>query len=145
MDEPSYQFDAQPIEFFYRFDSVSTNKTVQKVVAITETPLLNVFNLSLLDVLDTGELSDETVSNNQDMPTVLSTVLKIAENFLARFPDKVLTFRGSDDRRTRLYRIVIARELTKLQARFTIIGQIGSAVELFQLDQPYTQFYIKLK
>jgi hypothetical protein len=145
MDETPYSFSAQPVEIRYDFESVSDNRTVKKVVRLNETILLNIFNLALLDILDDGLESDLSVSNNDDLRTVLATVMQIISSFLTKFPEKIVTFRGSDERRTRLYRIVIGRELAAIQERFQVFGQLrNSHIEQFEANRDYEQFYIGL-
>lgn len=146
MDEAPYSFSAQPIEVQYDFESVSDKKIVRKVVRLTETNLPGVFNLALLDLLDNGSESDLSVTDNADLRTVLATVIKIIENFLTKFPGKIVTFRGSDDRRTRLYRIVISRELEAIRERFIVSGQFGDGrYENFKPNAAYRRFFVQLK
>ena len=146
MDESPYSFFAEPIEIRYDFDSVSDTKLVKKIVRLTETNLPNVFNLALLDLLDDGSESDLSVTDNNDLRTVLATVMRITDNFLVKFPEKIVTFAGSDERRTRLYRIVIGRELDAIQQRFVVTGQFGNGLlEDFKPNRNYKQFYIRLK
>jgi hypothetical protein len=146
MDEPAYPFSSEPIEIQYNFESISAEKVVLKVVRFTETTLPNVFNLALLDVLADGEESDLSVTNNDDMRTVLATVIRIIDSFLTKFPSVFVTFRGSDDRRTRLYRLVINRELAALQGQFVVLGQLeNGTLESFQSGRSYRQFYVSRK
>ena len=116
------------VEVRYDFESVSDDRTVKKVVRLTETNLPNVFNLALLDLLDDGSESDLSVTDNDDLRTVLATVMRIVDNFLTKFPQKIVTFAGSDERRTRLYRIVIGRELDAIKQRFEVTGQFGNGL-----------------
>ena len=123
MDKTPYSFSVQPIETWYDFDSVSDNKIVKKIVGLTETNLPDIFSLALLDVLDDGSKSDLSVTDNGDLRTVLATVMRITDNFLTKFPQKVVTFSESDNRQTRLYRIVIGREVDAIQRRFVVFGK----------------------
>lgn len=146
MDETPHDFSAQPIDIRYDFKSVSDAKTISKIVRFTESRLPAVFNVALLDLMDDGTESDMNVTNNDDMRTVLATVMRITDNFLAKFPQKIVAFTGSDDRRIRLYRIVISRELIAIKKRFKVIGELlGGEVEDFQPNQNYLHFYIALK
>ena len=146
MDETPYSFFAEPIEIRYDFDSVSDAKIVKKVVRLTETSLPNVFNLALLDLLDDGSESDLSVTDNDDLRTVLATVMRIIDNFLTKFPEKAVTIRGSDARRTRLYRIVIGRELGAIQQRFMVFGEFQDGqLEPFEPNADYVRFMISLK
>jgi len=93
--------------------------------------------------LDDGELSDVAVSDNDDMITVLATVFRIAADFLDRFPAYSLAFRGSDERRNRLYRIALGRELIQLDKGYELYGFNGEQFVLFARNQPYSGFLIR--
>ena len=114
MNESAYPFEEGPLEYTYRFESVSEQAVIQKVVIFTKIEQSGVFNLALVDELPDGLLSDTVVSNNDDMVTVLATVFQITADFLNRFPDVSVYFSGSDTRRIRLYRVAISRELENL-------------------------------
>lgn len=122
MEENPYPFYLKNLDARYEFDSINDEKVVNKAVTFTQTPVKDIYNLALLDILADGKESDMVVSDNQDLPTVLATVIKIIEKFLNKFPEKIVTFKGSDDRRTRLYRIVISKEIDKIKERFMVLG-----------------------
>lgn len=122
MEENPYPFYLKNLDARYEFDSINDEKVVNKAVTFTQTPVKDIYNLALLDILADGKESDIVVSDNQDLPTVLATVIKIIEKFLNKFPEKIVTFKGSDDRRTRLYRIVISKEIDKIKERFMVLG-----------------------
>ena len=146
MDETPASFFAEPIDVRYTFDSVSEKRTVKKIVRLTETSQPDIFNLALLDLLDDGSESDLSVTDNGDLLTVLATVMRIIDNFLTKFPQTIVTFRGSDDRRTRLYRIVIGRELDAIQRRYRIFGEYPDGqLEPFKSNADYRRFIIQLK
>ncbi|MCY7357534.1 MAG: hypothetical protein LH609_08685 [Rudanella sp.] len=141
MDEPTYPFTLPRTEVRYQFQSVSSQKRTQKVVLFTETERPEVYNLALLDVLETGVLSDITVTDNKDMRTVRATTMRITANFLGSNPHKIVTFTGTDDRRTRLYRILLSRELALIQQAFVVLGEVNHYIEIFQPNRPYSRFY----
>ncbi|MEO6282780.1 MAG: hypothetical protein ABIN80_03045 [Dyadobacter sp.] len=141
MNEHSYPFTLSRREFCYEFVSVSAEKEVKKVVKLSQTNLPNVYNLALFDELDTGKLCDMAESNNNDLKTILATVIKIIEDFLDRSPKCFVAFRGSDQRRQRLYRIVIARELSEIIENFEVFGGIETQIFLFKPNVDY-EFYL---
>lgn len=145
MDETPYSFSADPVSIQYTFDSTSETKTVKKIVRFTETDLPYVFNLALLDRFDDGEESDSSVTNNNDLKTVLATVMWIIHGFLTKFPGKIVTFTGSDARRIRLYRIVISREIEAIRKQYDVFGLVEDQLEEFQPDVAYEQFFFILK
>lgn len=142
MDEQPYVF-REDGAFVYRFESVSTEWLVQKVVLITETNQANTFNLALLDQLENDELSDTSVIDNDDLITVLATVFRIAADFLNRVIGSSLVFRGSDARRDRLYRIALSRELVRLNQVYEVYDFNGEQFIVFEPNQLYYGFLIR--
>lgn len=146
MEEKSYQFARTRTEFRYEFSSVSVEKEVKKVVLFTETSSSDVFNLALLDDLGNGNYSDITESNNNDLITIMATIFKIVDDFLNTKPNSFVIFRGSDIRRQRLYRIIISRELAKIQEKFEVRGIIDNEMVIdFVPNKPVDYFVINLK
>lgn len=142
MNEESYPFDRPLIDFRYQFKSVSAEKQVRRVVHFTPTVQPNFYNLALLDVLPDGSNSDLAETNNKDMNTVLATVIKIIADFFDHKPGSFIYFRGSDERRQRLYRILISRELELIEEQFNVVGSHGGTIETFQRNHPYEFFII---
>ncbi|MCE7042572.1 DUF6934 family protein [Dyadobacter sp. CY312] len=141
MNEDSYPFRLSRNEFRYEFVSKSERKEVRKVVLFSQTESPEIYNLALLDLLENGTLSDISETNNEDLKTVLSTVYKIIEDFLHTNPYYLVVFRGSDERRQRLYRIAISRELTNLSKKYRILGVIQEDISLFKKNESY-DFYL---
>ncbi len=72
----------------------------------------------------------------------MATVIQIVDEFLSIKPEKFVIFKGSDERRQRLYRIIINRELFKIQRKFEIFGGIGNDfISGFEPNTKY-DFYI---
>jgi hypothetical protein len=130
---------------FY-FESVSDRKTIRKVIAYRRLfESAEIYNLALADEEPDGSLSDLMVSNNSDMPKVLATVVQSLSEFLKYRPDATVYFKGSTSVRTRLYQIVISRELSKTEKYFEIYGVLGTKTELFVQNRCYEAFLIKNK
>jgi hypothetical protein len=142
MQEKGYSFVQIRSEVRYEFVSVSAEKEVKKVVVFSPIENQRFYNLALLDTLPNGQLSDITETHNQDMITVLATVIKIVDDFLDANPQIVVLFKGSDERRQRLYRIIIGRELTLIQQKFRVFGGKDNIIEPFRENQPYQFFLI---
>ncbi|WP_428667361.1 DUF6934 family protein [Runella sp.] len=146
MDEPYYPYERPVTEIRYDFLSSSQEKEVRKRVIFTTADFRNFYNLALLDVLEDSSLSDITESRNKDMKIIMSTVIRIVEDFFEANPDKVVTFKGSDERRQRLYRLIISRDLAEIQKEFVILGISKAGIsEPFQPNQPYEFFVILRK
>ncbi|MEY4539928.1 MAG: hypothetical protein RLZZ306_1685 [Bacteroidota bacterium] len=136
MEEKSYIFQKRN-DKRYEFYSKSEEKEVKKLVIFSERSNGGTYNLALLDVLENGQYSDLSETNNNDFQTVMATVIDILKDFLNEFPDKIVTFKGSYERRQRLYRIIIARELKSINEHFNIFGLINENVEEFEQNVKY--------
>ena len=91
MEEVPYKYEQSITEIRYDFVSKSQDKNVAKRVSFTTSDYQNIYNLALLDVLESGEVSDISESRNRDMKTILATVIRITEEFLNKI-SKVLLF-----------------------------------------------------
>jgi hypothetical protein len=143
MEEKYYQFERPISEIRYNFKSISNEKEVSKRVIFTTSDYQNFYNLALVDVFEDGSVSDITETRNKDMVTVLATVIKIVEEFLSQYPETFIVFQGSDERRQRLYRLIISREMSNIQKKFIVLGGFdGFQPEIFKLNQQYDYFII---
>lgn len=141
MNENAYPFTLSRTEFRYEFVSISTKKEVKKIVLLTETAVSKIYNLALLDLLENGELSDISETNNDDFKIVISTVVQIINNFLDQNHHCFVIFSGSDSRRHRLYRIIISRELIEISRKFVVLGVNNDTPYPFKIDTAY-EFYL---
>ena len=149
MNEPAYPFRISDDALDYRFESVSEQKIIHKVVEFRSFPNNPIFyNLALLDFEEDGTLNDLVVSNNHDMARILATVFQSMLVFFKSYPNKLVYFKGSDEvgLRTRLYRILISRELEQVRKLFETYGQLAdNSFEEFMPDRPYIAFIFQLK
>ncbi|GLU51821.1 DUF6934 family protein [Dyadobacter frigoris] len=143
MNEKPYPFTLSRTEYRYEFVSVSLEKEVRKIVLLSQTDAINIFNLALLDVLEDGETSDISETRNDDLKTVLATVIQIINTFLTTKPNCLIAFKGSDQRRQRLYRIVISRELSEIRKKFDVFGGIGNTIHLFESNKQFDYYLIQ--
>jgi hypothetical protein len=143
MDELYYHYENPITEIRYDFLSISHDKEVRKRIFFTTSNYQSIYNLALVDVLDDGTFSDITESRNKDMNTILATVIRVVEHFFEANTDKVVIFRGSDERRQRLYRLLINKELAKIRQKFRVYGGFGNQdSEQFRPNVPYDFFII---
>ena len=148
MTELAYPFRGSEDALDYHFKSISELKVVDKAISFrpfAENPIF--YNMALVDVVGDG-VDDLAVTNNQDMSRVMATVFQTMLAFFEKYPNKLVYFKGSDEDgvRTRLYRILIARELEKVSELFDVYGQLsGSRYEKFTLSRPYIAFIFQLK
>ena len=130
----------------FRFDSVSATKTVKKIITFTcISDHLVFYNLAFGDLKEYDRMDDLSVSNNADMEKVIATVLQSVYLFFREYPNALLYIEGSTAERTRLYRIIISKELNEFQEDFEIFGMIEAEAESFTRNRPYTAFVVKVK
>lgn len=82
------------------------------------------------------------------MNRIMATVFKAILIFFEKYPNKLVYFKGSDETglRTRLYRVLISRELEHATKMFAIYGQLTEdSYEEFALNRPYIAFIFQLK
>ncbi|MER0442874.1 hypothetical protein [Emticicia sp. W12TSBA100-4] len=79
------------------------------------------------------------------MEKVVATVIRTMLRFFEKYPTKMIYVEGSTAERTRLYRIIISRELSEIEKIFTIYGLLGSDTEIFKKNQNYNAFVIALQ
>jgi hypothetical protein len=146
MKQKYYKYLSDEECLWFEFESVSEQKTVKKVIVYSPfQDNSDVFNLGLVDALEDGSYSDKTVTNNDDMAKVMATVIRTLLRFFEKYPTKMVYIEGSTDERTRLYRIIISRELSEIEQIFTVYGVLDSISEPFQKNQNYNAFVIALK
>lgn len=143
MDIKPYPFSVLNTEFRYEFISISATKAVQKVVLFTGTGASGTYNLALLDVLQDGRLCDVAETRNKDFKKVLATVVQIIHHFFETKPESVVMFMGSDERRHRMYRIIINKEVREISRSFIVSGVIGDFSEYFQPNTHYDYYLIE--
>ena len=84
MHQPSYEFSHNQAAR-YKFRSEGP-RSIEKIVEFTPTTFKNIFNLAFGDLLPDGTIDDIAKSNNGDIAKVLSTVVKILDDFTSRYP-----------------------------------------------------------
>ena len=146
MNEPNYEFSHIASSVSFEFDSISDTKIVKKFIEFSlVNSEISLYNLTLLDVLSDGFMSDLSVTNNQDMPKVLATVFKAVAYFFSVNQNATVFIEGSTKSRTRLYQIAIAKYLVQIEHKYSIWGFVGDDFEKFNRGKNYNSFILKLK
>lgn len=146
MNEPSYTFNNIDDKLIFEFESISESKSIRKLIEyrlIDNSTLL--YNLALVDILPNGEASDLSVSDNKDMPKILSTVFQSILYFFDVKPQARIFIQGSTPSRTRLYQIAISKYINEFEQKFDIWGFVGNEMELFLKGKNYEIFVISTK
>lgn len=145
MDKPSYPFKVLENGHRFEFESVSSKKIIRKAIEFREIEIPNLYNLALVDVKEDGTFDDMSVSDNGDMETIISTVIKTIQVFLTFQPEAKVLFMGSSPSRTRLYRGIISKYLSQAELFYAIHGISNWVNEPFQRDKNYDAFLIFLR
>ncbi|MFN8429136.1 MAG: hypothetical protein U0V04_04090 [Spirosomataceae bacterium] len=146
MKIPCYDFESSPDGLRFEFDSISDRKKIRKVVEFTPLPQNpEIFNLGFGDMKNDGTIDDLIVSNNQDMEKVLATIIQIIFEFFKTRTGKIILILGSTASRSRLYQIVIAKNITEMNDILLVKGIRNGEVEDFVSEVNYEGFFIKMK
>lgn len=143
MDKPFYEFRIENDACLFSFVSDGPRPTT-KLVLYSETDIAGLYNLSLADVEPDGGANYNSVRNNGDLEQIMATVAQTLLAFFAQHPLALVAFSGNTPSRTRLYQIVLAREIQAASERFVLLGLLGTTLVPFYPNQPYDGFVISL-
>lgn len=146
MQFPKYNYTTDAASETFEFISEGPNGSITKMVQYTETNLENVFNLAFGDYNEmTGKINDAIVTNNNDSKKVLATVASTVYAFTGKKPAAIVYASGSNDARTRLYRIGITNNLEEIVKDFDVFGFRNDNWEKFMTGVEYEAFVVKRK
>lgn len=144
MKKESYTLFANS-ENTYNFVSVGAKGEILKGVYFEEIDT-NLYNLVLLDYDPIAKTwSDESVSDNGDIVTVMATIVQIIWLFLNKNNESVVFFKGNTISRQKLYNRIIRNYFVELSEKFVIWGSIEKVQELVIPTKYYQEFYINIK
>jgi hypothetical protein len=143
MDKPFYDFRIEDDACQFSFTSTGP-RPVNKLVLYSATNIPNLYNLSLADVEADGSPNYNSVRNNGDLTQLMATVAQTMLAFFERHPQALVAFSGNTPSRTRLYQIVLARELQAASKQLVLLGLQGTRLVSFEPNQPYDGFVISL-
>ncbi len=93
----------------------------------------DVYNLAFGDYdEETESINDTVVTNNNDSQKVLATVASTLYVFTDKHPNVWIFAKGSNQTRTRLYRMGIAANLEEIIEDFEVYGLIEDDWEKFE-------------
>ncbi|OQP56847.1 hypothetical protein A3860_09695 [Niastella vici] len=127
------------------FISIGKNGPIPKRITFTTTELENVYNLAFGDVDLNGEIDDYRISDNGDRNKILSTVVKVVDDYTRKYPERWILIRGSTKERTRLYRMAIGNNLEELTSKFDIYVFTNEELIVFAKNMEINAFLIKRK
>lgn len=147
MKYPRYQYSTEDQLFLFEFESVGIKGTVKKLVQYSEMSISGFYNLGFGDFNEeTNEIDDEIVTNNGDGLKVLSTVVSTLYAFTGKYPESNIFATGSNEARTRLYRMGITNNLEELKQDFLVFGmRKDETFEDFIAGEDYIGFLVTRK
>ena len=146
MNNPRYKYYSGEEFHTFTFDSIGRKGTIKKIVQYS---LINqgVYNLGFGDYNnETGKIDDSITTNNGDSQKVLMTVVATMYDFTSKYPNNYVFATGSNEVRTRLYRMGISNNIKLLKKDFIVYGlNNDDCWEDFIVGKDYKGFLVKRK
>jgi len=142
-----YDYSADEDLHFYEFISKGLKGDIKKVVEYSEMNIEGYYNLAFGDLDEKrNEINDKVVTNNGDSLKVLATVASTVYAFTGKYPNAKIFATGSNEVRTRLYRMGITNNLVDIQEDFDVFGlKYDNTFEEFIVGEDYLGFLITRK
>lgn len=147
MNQPHYEVRATSDRLQFEFISEGPRGQIVKRIEYTFVENLDFWNLGFGDYdPDTGQIDDQTISDNGDARKVLATVAFSIQEFMALHTNATVFFTGSTDQRTQVYKWPISKYWLDISADFYVEGitEAGDIVP-FIFQQDYLGFLIQKK
>ena len=147
MRNEKYSVEISQASMTFDFVSEGPKGLIPKRVEYRQFGDKNIYNLGFGDLnVETGEIDDKVVTDNNDSKKVLSTVASTVYTFTEKYSGAVVYAQGSNAVRTRLYRIGISNNLEELTEKFDVRGYLpNKGWVVFEKNTDYSAFYIKRK
>lgn len=143
MREELYKIESEEDFLVFEFISKGRKGRITKRVQYTKTRIPNLYSLGFGDKTDfTGSIDDKVITNNGDSQKVIATVASTIELFMKQYPQAFIYAAGSNKARTRLYRMLISKNLGLIKSRFEIFGMKGHEHYPFEKDMKYDGFLL---
>lgn len=124
----------------YEFTSVGPKGLIRKTILFTLVGY-NYYNLSFGEIdKETGKISDNVNSGNNDHEMILTTVAAVVQSFTAQHPEAFIYAEGRTPARTRLYRICITKYWNDISNQFDIFGLQNGRWQEFTQNHSYNAF-----
>ena|ERR1700733_6445697 len=128
---PKYEVSFNDKLDVIEFVSSGRKGNIDKIIMIEPTYNPLIYNLGFGDKITKikdnkifYEFDDKVNSENGDRDIVLATVAASAYEYTSKYPERWLIFAGSDEVRTRLYRMAITKNYAELSQDFAIFGTV---------------------
>lgn len=144
MNHKFYALQSSEDYLTFNFQSISSDRVVAKRIQFV--PIQNdLYNLAFGDLDEKGEIDDLIVTNNNDTHQVLATVIQAIFLFLNNYQQCSVYFEGSTSSRTRLYQIILAKEMQNWNDTFTVFGISEGLISGFETERDFDSFIVRLK
>ena len=104
----------------------------------------NVWNLGFGDLQDNA-INDSIITNNHDAMKIMRTVAQATLDFFAEYPNSSVEINPVDEKRKRLYNIVLQKNFVNIDTVFNIIGISDNFEEAYSQKNNYDRFKISRK
>lgn len=149
MSLEKYEIEVDSTKTVFEFISEGPKGSILKGVYFSKMKvkgLNNVYNLAFGDKnIDSGDIDDQVITDNQDRDTVLATVANTVVLFSKYHPKAQIFITGSNPARTRLYQMAISKYFDELSKTFVIKGFINNNLLPFEKNVSYIAFLISRK
>ncbi|GAB3885496.1 DUF6934 family protein [Spirosoma agri] len=147
MNQPHYDVRTTSDRLQFEFVSKGPKGLIVKRIEYTYIEGLDFWNLGFGDFdPDTGQINDQTISDNGDGRKVLATVAFSIREFMTVHSNATVFFSGSTDQRTQIYKWVIYKYWSDISADFYVDGITETSdVIPFTIQQDYLGFLIRKK
>ena len=147
MELPRYEYSSEEELYYFEFISIGSKGKIKKIVQYSKLNIPNIYNLAFGDYDEEKDLiNDSIITNNGDSRKVFATVVSTLYAFTAKYPDVWVFATGSNEVRTRLYRMGITTNLETLKQDFFVYGlKIDETFEEFIVGEDYLGFLVTRK
>lgn len=147
MKYPKYEYSADEELYYFEFTSVGIKGEIKKIIEYSKMNVSNVYNLAFGDYDEnTDSINDKVITNNGDSQKVLATVASSVYAFTAKYQDSWIFATGSNEARTRLYRMGITNNLIEIRQDFYVYGmKMDETFEEFIVGEDYLGFLVTRK
>ena len=144
--EDRYEVEVDESISLFEFVSEGKHGKIKKLVRYSRTNVRNMYNLGFGDLDErTGEINDKIITDNGDSEKVLATVAATIYAFIAEKPTCYVYITGSNEARTRLYRMGISKYFNEISEDFVIRGLQNNVWRPFKPNDSYKAFLINRK
>lgn len=142
-----YDYQTEEELHYFEFTSEGPKGSIKKIVEYSKVSVGNIYNLAFGDYDEfTDKLNDKIITNNGDSKKVLATVVSTVFAFTGKYPDTWIFATGSNEVRTRLYRMGITNNLVELKVDFYVYGmKLDETFEDFIIGEDYIGFLVTRK